>query len=314
MSITANRKDFGLDSERACVVGLKNKDKYMSYQDEYREKFGVFPELDKINNPFCAPWSDVYEVYKSLQKRGFYGAWCYHDLHGYFNKRLRGIYEEYRNEWSFLISVDYSYRSYFDDIQQMSPQKSIVNNLGFVKDENGNYLEGTWVDDKLIYGLVYVAETNSVFVGRFDKDGLAYGVEMTKVETKNDLKVETVIGTYKSNKDCFQLYDSICLNIETVVKKRKDKTGEIETVTAVIGKYVQGYAEGRFYLKEISNDIRIRWDKYKDGEIKSSMKLGINMIPRIYIAILMMMYFMLKFTYGWLIFPIYRSIQKKNWR
>jgi hypothetical protein len=74
------------------------------------------------------------------------------------------------------------------------------------------------------------------------------------------------------------------------------------------------FGMGKFYNKEISDEIRIGWTKYKDGEVKKSMGMGFNIIPRLYIAICMMPYFMMKYTYGLLIFPIYRAIQKKNWK
>lgn len=311
---SVSRKDFDLKSERACVFGRKNKDKYMAYQDEYRARFGVFPELDKINNPFIAPWSDAYELYKGLQKRGFDGAWFYHDLHGFFNKRLKKMYNEYQPEWSFMMSIDIEYRNLVEEIAALSPGDRIVNGLGSRKEQNGNYYEGTWINGALVYGLLYFAESGALVVGSISDGNIIRGACLIKEATKNQAECRLLMGIFKETANFCRLYDSSCLSINITKKVRNGEAigdGEIE---ATVGQFEDGYEQGRFYQKSFSDNIRIGWGDYKDGEIKRSFKLGFNVIPRLYIAIVMMPYFMIKYTYGLLIFPIYRAIQKKNWR
>ena len=45
-------KDFGMKSKNDCIVNQRNKDKYKAYQSDYREQYGVYPELDIKNKPF----------------------------------------------------------------------------------------------------------------------------------------------------------------------------------------------------------------------------------------------------------------------
>ena len=132
----------------------------MEYQNNYREIYGVYPELDRIHNPYTARWDDVYKACCFLRKSGFYGALYYHDLHNRYRRRLKRIYENYSKEWFFLISIDLEHRTIMSDIQSMSPTKNIVNDLGYCKAENGNYYEGTWANNSFVYGLVYLAEQN----------------------------------------------------------------------------------------------------------------------------------------------------------
>ena len=130
MNETVNSSTFGLKGKHACISGMKNKEKYMEYQNNYREIYGVYPELDRIHNPYTARWDNVYQLCCSLRKSGVYGALYYHDLHNRYRRRLKRIYENYSKEWSFLISIDLEYRTTLSDIQSMSPTKNIVNDLG----------------------------------------------------------------------------------------------------------------------------------------------------------------------------------------
>ena len=83
------QKEFGLSNTNACIRGEKYLDKYREYRDDYKSDYGVYPEFDIINNPFTACDAFVYEELCNCRRRGFIGAWYYHDLHGKFNKRAK---------------------------------------------------------------------------------------------------------------------------------------------------------------------------------------------------------------------------------
>lgn len=311
MNITG--KDFGLKKERDHIVGARNKDNYVEYQYQYRREFGVFPELDTINNPFIAPWDDIYGVLCSLRKRGFYGAWFFHDIHGGFNKRLTKIYEKYKYEWSFVASLNHDWNEFITGVSALPVGENVVNGLGYKKDENGIYYEGTWKNGKLVYGLLYKqTETDSLlFVGDFNNDEASSmnGVMSIMSHNNRNTMAELNIGNIHIKKDNFNFYNGSTLSLNTEIKN-----SEIISMDATISEYSDGYCYGKVFSKNFSNnDINVSLRKYKkNGEVKGVGAWGI--IWRIYIGILMMVYFMLKYTYGLLFFPIYRAIKKKNWK
>lgn len=313
MNETVNSSTFGLKGKRACISGLKNKEKYKEYQSDYRETYGVYPELDHIHNPYTARWDDVYQLCCFLRKPGIYGALYYHDLHNRYRRRLKRIYENYSKEWSFLRSIDLEHRTTMSDIQSMSLTKNIVNNLGYCKTENGNYYEGTWAKESLVYGLVYLAEQNVFFAGSFDESGCSdcCGVLINLGENTNKKRqVTTMAGKFRIKNGQISLYDSECLiNIANI------KNNELSSIDSYLGKYVEGYAEGTFINKEISDDIRIRWDKYRDGEIKLSMS-SIELLPRTLMMFYTLVWYLVKYVYGMGLFitPMYYILRKKNWK
>lgn len=237
----------------------------------------------------------------------------YHDLHNRFRKRLSRIYEGYSREWSFLISIGLEYQTTLNDIQSMLPTKSIVGNLGYYKAENGNYYEGTWKNDSLIYGLVYLADQNMLFAGSFDESGRSdcsgVAFDLSKADPKNG-KVTTMVGNFRIRDGQLSLYDSECLiNIANV------KNNELSSIDAYLGQYAEGDREGTFINKEISDSIRIRWDKYKDGEIQSGMS-SIEILPRTLMMVYTCIWYLVKYVYGtiFLVTPLYYSSKKKNWK
>ena len=313
MNTTVNGSNFGLKGERACISGMKNKELYMKYQNDYREKYGVYPELDCIHNPYTARWNEVYQLCCSLRKAGVDGALFYHDLHNRYRRRLSRIYENYSKEWSFLISIDLEYRTTMNDIPSMSPIRNIVDNLGYCKSENGNYYEGTWQNGSLVYGLVYLAKQNVFFVGSFDESGCSdccgVVVDLGKSINKKH-QVTTMVGKFRIKNDQLSFYNSDCL-----INKVTIKNNDLSSVDSYLGQYVDGYAEGIFINKEISDNIRIRWDKYKDGEVKSSMS-AIEVIPRTLMMMYILVWFLVKYVYGMGLFitPAYYILRKKNWK
>ena len=243
--MVADIKTFGLKNADACIQGRKNKDKYMEYQDEYRKQYGVFPELDRINNPFTAKWDDVYEMFCAYRKNSVYSALWTHDLSVFFKKGLKKIYESYSKEWSFLLSVGLENRTLFNDIRNMQPGEQIANNLGYRVDENGNYFEGTWQDGKLIYGLVYLSNIEVYYVGSFDESGItnSSGVGVNWAEDQSGKAVVTAIaGNFRKKNDKFDLYEADGMEVDTY-----SENGNLAGAEVTIGKYNEGYREG-FHL------------------------------------------------------------------
>ena len=154
------------------------------------------------------------------------------------------------------------------DIPQMSPTEHIVDNLGYRKDENGNYYEGTWQNGVLIYGFVYLAEQNVFFVGSFDESGFSdcCGVQADLGDAnRTKRQITTTVGKFRVKNGTMSLYDSACLINYANVDIQKN---ELISLDSYVGQYVEGYAEGTFLNKELSDEIRIRWDKYRSGEIR----------------------------------------------
>ena len=315
MNEAVNGSNFGLKGIRACISGMKNKEKYMDYQNNYREMYGVYPELDRIHNPYTARFDDVYQICCFLRKSGFYGALYYHDLHNRYRRRLKRIYENYSKEWSFFISIDLEHRTTLTDIQNMPPSKIIVDNLGYYKAENGNYYEGTWANGSLIYGIVYLAKQNVFFTGSFDETGCSdcCGVTIDLGEIINKKRqVTTMAGKFRIKNGQISLYDSDCLINKANINIKKN---DLSSFDSYLGQYVEGYAEGTFINKEFSDDIRIGWDKYRDGEIKSSIS-SIELLPRTLMMFYMLVWYLVKYVYGIMFFitPLYYILRKKNWK
>ena len=210
MSINVRAKDFGMKDTDDYLVGMKNKDKYIAYCNEYRTVHGVFPELDKINKPFSAKWIDAYEMGCILMKRGFVGALYYHDLHGHFNKRAKRIFEKYISQWSFRVSLD-SYGNIWDG---KAVEDHIENGLGTVLNNDGFYYEGTWENGNLVYGLVAGENTN--FVGRIEYNSTVtyHGVvgevidQGKKSKYKHSYYYNVRCGTFIKENNAWVPYDS----------------------------------------------------------------------------------------------------------
>ena len=308
-----NAKAFGLKHKRACIEGRSKKERYMEYQDEYRAEYGVFPELDRIHNPFTAKWDDVYKLCCTMRKAGFGGALYYHDLHDRYRMRLRKIYEAHGAEWSFLLSIDPDYRTILVEIPGMEPGERIVNHLGYRKDENGNYYEGTWEGGKLVYGLVYLAAQDVYFVGSYDESGKTNcsGVAVSYGQVnKGKRDIQTLVGNFRFKNGEFRLYES--WGMTNVVHVKNDEAVSSESQ---VGLYKDGYAEKTFLEKEWSDGVRIGWTRYRDGEAKATMS-WIENLPRTLMMFYMLVWYLAKYVVAstFFITPLYYIIRRKTWR
>jgi len=310
-------KDFGLKNENACLEGRKYKDKYAEYQKRYRSEYGVFPELDRKNNPFTALYDDVYYACKNLRRRGFYGALFYHDIHGFFNKRLKRIYNTYKKEWSFMIGTVANIRDTFFRFVNSAPGDYITNDLGFRIDENDNYYEGTWSDGKLVYGLIFFQKAKTFFVGEIsygDRTGSLPEYIGVLYSFNNNIHKKTLDTRMQIGK-FFEKNGEIIPYAETVLTfDTSSKNDVMKHMEATVGNYEDGYEIGKFYFKNFSDgDPSIGSEIYKaDGRKRerSFIYWGLHFVLGLY----MFVYYVMKFTYILPFFLIYKLIQKKNWK
>lgn len=307
-----NKNTFKLKNYRACIRGMKLKERYIQYQNDYKDNYFVFPELDRIHTPFTAKWSEVYDLFCTLRKSGILGALYCHDLHHRFHKRIRKVYESYGKEWSFLVTLLARQKDFLSTIENLPNGEYIHNNLGYKMDSQGNYYEGTWENGSLVYGLVYVTKSNQLYVGSFHDSGKenCCGVCATVDFKSNQIQItQTSAGQFRFVNTEFSLYEGNALILVEEWKK-----GRL-IYKAITGSYDEGYEEGTFLFKTIGRDIRISWIKYKEGEIKSRMHL-IAYFLRGLMAWPVFAWFVLKYIHGtvFLITPLYYSIRKKNWR
>lgn len=296
--MNVSEKDFGMKSKNDCLVNQRNKDKYKAYQSDYREQYGVYPELDIKNSPFFAIWNDCYNEYTQYKKSGFLNSWIYHDLRGQFNKKLKKLYHTYKKEWSFLISIDAE--ATVKKILTLPIEEKIVDGLGYKKEENGDYYEGTWSDGKLVYGLFYNSAQGVIFVGKISTNasvkeyhGVICGDKVLNVGIS--FKKEDTLIPYKG------------ISFTAAANNG--------TEFAIIGSYEEGYAHGKFYSKYFYRDgIKFVYERYKDGESTYTSGSAFGFWHFI-LAITnpVMIYFIIKFTYGLPIYLIYRAHQKRNW-
>ncbi len=300
------KKEFGLNSPNACISGAKYQDKYCDYQEEYKAKFGVYPEFDVINKPFTACDEAVYEIYCALRKSGFSGAWYYHDLHARFNNRLKKLYNTFKKEWSTVLSIN------TQNLKEIPVSEHIVNNLGYRKDASGNYYEGTWNNGQLIYGMIYNSANNSLFVGKinYGKTVVFNGAYSIEVTEKRKTLLQINVGSFFIKKDIMTFYTG-----DGFFNYVSYKGDNITTSYADISRYKDGYLEGVTIQKHYEGDIKVWFGRYKDGVLKYSLQNIWATIWRLYTGFTFMtMYYMLKFTYGLPLIAICRIYRKKNWK
>lgn len=311
-----SRKDFGIKDPDHCMNSQKCKDKYNEYQQDYRAEFGVYPELDKINNPLTVLWSEPYDTYRAIMKRGFWGELFYHDVHARVNKRVKKFYHAYKKEWSFTVSLDMSRSTYFSDVKSLTPMEKIENGLGIRVDENGNYYEGTWKNGVLTYGFIYFSEQDTYFVGSIEEnndgitvyDGVVINISVTN-KKKNITEITYGFGNFFVKKGEIRAYrgEIMCTNLTA-------KDNDIASFECEIGPFDDGYQNGKFIGKQFTNDnISVFINQYKDGELTHSAGC-VFMILHFFLGFYMFAYFLYKYIVFWPIVLIYRSFQKKNWK
>ncbi len=302
------KRDFGMKCDGDYIQGERFKDKYIAYQSAYQQQYGVLPEFDQINCPFTAISDDVYYFYRSLEKRGITGALVYHDIHGFINKKYKRLYYEYQKEWSFIFGFDSSIVEKIEMRMNNTDQEHIENGLGY-KSEDGIYYEGTWENGRLVYGLMYSHDV--FFVGKieyrdYDNQILYHGVQVAIAQQGKADLMEIGCGTFYMRNNSMVPYTNEAL---AIVGSTKDG------ISMKIASYVDGYEHGKMYIKNFDHgEITVSVGIMKDGGLKRDVINPFFKMVHSFMAIYMIAYYFMKYTYGLLIFPFYRMYRKKHWK
>ena len=204
---------FELAEKDAILRKEARQDEYRRYRAKYKAARGVFPELDRINNPVVAVCLDeaywpqdaakgalksIGKMYGSAMKGAFKlgfalmgaggGVDGANDLiesvgHGMgqnpellmeFTRRFKKIVEPHKFIYGLACS------NCIPDLDNLYPRERIVDNLGYRYDEeNGIYCEGTWQNGELVYGIIYPRSMNMLFMGDVRDGVISEGVIRT---------------------------------------------------------------------------------------------------------------------------------------
>ncbi len=304
--LTADKeKEFSLD-RYGFLKGLPKKEKYVQYQSEYREQYGVFPEFDQIHRPFFAIMSEVDDMYLDIVKtRPIWIFGEYIDKHFSFKKKFKKVYFKYGREFSFISLVGII--PLLEDIKNKGITCNIQNNLGYRKESNGNYFEGTWENGRLVDGLMYDAEKEILCIGSFSPnhdqyfDGICTKIENSKIEIM-------YCGNFRYNNGLIQPHSKNVLSI----------IGNEEKNVYSVGEYEYGYPQGKFIAKLKGDSDSFATSKYDQGEEvpPSGLLKVLGTGARIYWSLILLVLFIPLFLY-WLAgyifgYPIHRGIASSN--
>lgn len=180
----------------------RDQHNYEMYQQQYKKTFGVYPELDKLNDPICALMAHddhvflpakLDEIVKESKRKGtgailgkignlalnamevgavFDESNMSHvaSLSGteYYNA-FRNEFEEairkYKYAYSLILNLDFSYATNMSDCEYLN------DGLGYKKSGN-RYYEGTWENGLCTYGLLWMSDIKYAFIGTFDENML----------------------------------------------------------------------------------------------------------------------------------------------
>lgn len=202
---------FEVTEKDAILRKETRQDEYRRYRAKYKAARGVFPELDRINNPVVAICTDeafwpqdaakgalksIGKMYGSAMKGAFKlgfalmgaggGSEGASDLieglgHGIgqnpellleFTRRFKSIVEPHKYIYGLACNPDC-----LPDIDNLYPRERIVDNLGYRFDEeNGIYYEGTWQDGELVYGMILPLRVGMIFMGDVRNGVISEGV------------------------------------------------------------------------------------------------------------------------------------------
>ena len=300
------RRELGITAENEYIESKRKIDAYIAYQNEYKQKYGVFPELDKKNKPVTALFEDVYNAYDQFKRRSIIGTVFYHDVHDRFNKELQKLYHTYKREWSFMYTIGFNYRTTMDDIKRLTECTCIENNLGYTVDADGNYYEGTWENGRLVYGLIYFAASDTYFAGEVVYASTVHykGIIFTYEKDKN---TNLSLGTFFVKNNNVLPYDGKVFGAFT--EQKRNNVVEIEMCIAT---YEQGYEEGKFLYKFFNSDgVQVNVKKYKDGALIGESGTGF-VVAHLLLALASDFWWILKGTYGIPVYFIVRSIRRKK--
>ncbi len=264
----------------------RDQHNYELYQQQYKKTFGVYPELDKLNDPICAlmAYDDHVFLPSKLDKvvqeskrkgRGAIGAAIGNfalnvagvgsvfddsnmanvaslsgtEYYNAFRSEFEDAIRKYKYAYSLILNLDFSYASNMQDCE------FINDGLGYKKLDN-RYYEGTWENGQCTYGLLWASDIKYAFIGTFDEnmlpdEGVAMILERSGYELEAGLF--TLVDFNKSE------------NIGTLtslhgLRIRVDSSSETPIMMAA-GGFENDEFNGRIYFYGVSNEGVAYFDK-----------------------------------------------------
>ena len=300
------RRELGITPDNEYIESKRKIEAYIAYQDEYRREYGVFPELDKKNKPVTALLEEVYQAYDELKNRPITGMLFYHNIYCQINRKLGEIYHKYKREWSFMHSISFEYRNTFEDIKKIPECRHIENDLGYMVDSAGNYYEGTWQNGRLTYGLIYFANFDMYFIGEIIYADTVHYNGLT-FDYSEDKYTNLRMGKFFVKNNALIPYNGEILDIHTDIKKN----GQID-VELCIGTAIDGYEDGKFLYKYFnSGEVSIDFKTFREGAVKRDPGIG-HYAFHLILGLYMLMWLMIKYTYGIPVCLILKNRRRKK--
>ena len=180
------------------LTGKRDQHNYQLYQQQYKRIFGVYPELDKVNDPVCAldavdghiflpskldkmiaesKKSGMKAITNSLLNVAGVGAifddanmdcvasFSKTQYYTAFRSEFEDALKKYKYAYSLILNLDFSYATNMQDCEYIN------DGLGYKK-AGSRYYEGTWENGLCTYGMMWESEINYAFIGTFDENML----------------------------------------------------------------------------------------------------------------------------------------------
>lgn len=330
---------FELQGDTDVLTDRASQDKYEEYRRKYKEVMGVYPELDKIHFPVCAvPTNKVWlanNLKKLAKKNALAGAGqifanavkevgilgsassvintgddniasAFSCAMGYqlispFETEFEYVIHKYKYAYSLMSSLDLKKLSkqieHLDEVECLRGDGEYQ--LGFRKNADGVYAEGTWKDGNLVYGLMCIPKNEEnddplddeqedvkpkndspnivAFIGTFTDEGIDEGVvydgSLFEIGTFKDFKLECEHGVKIEVND-----DEFAYIIAVGKYENGNKNGDFI-------QYQQTY-KGQVYIYDIkySSNIKVKRSfKERNRREKENFPL-INRLGQLYVG------------------------------
>lgn len=202
----------------------RDQHNYEMYQQQYKKTFGVYPELDKLNDPICALMayedhvflpSKLDKVVKESKRKGknavfksvgnivsgaagigsvfdtsdisHVASFSGTEHYTAFRSEFEDAIKKYKYAYSLILNLDFSYATNMGDCELIN------DGLGYKK-IGDRYYEGTWENGLCTYGMMWITDIKYAFIGSFDENMLPdEGVAM--IIGKNGYELEAGLFT-----------------------------------------------------------------------------------------------------------------------
>ena len=211
-------------NETDILSTKRDQHNYEMYQQQYKKTFGVYPELDKLNDPICALMayenhvflpSKLDKVVQESKRKGtnaifksignvvgevagvgsvfdtsdisHVASFSGTEYYTAFRSEFEDAIKKYKYAYSLILNLDFSYATNMGDCE------FINDGLGYKKVGN-RYYEGTWENGLCTYGMLWITDIKYAFIGSFDENMLPdEGVAM--ILDKNGYELEAGLFT-----------------------------------------------------------------------------------------------------------------------